>query len=122
VNSQIAGRSDPTGGDKALLLTVVVPVYNEEEFAALSIERVLRAALPNGLIEIIAVDDGSTDGSGEALEELARRYEEIRVVRRPVNRAQEGDFQPDSFLVFRSFPSLESGKRNSLAPGQAAVA
>jgi glycosyltransferase involved in cell wall biosynthesis len=90
LNSQTAGRSDPTGGGEAPLLTVVVPVYNEEEFVALSIERVLRAALPNGLRrEIIAVDDGSTDGSAEALEELARQYPEIiRVVRHPVNRGK----------------------------------
>jgi glycosyltransferase involved in cell wall biosynthesis len=57
---------------------VVVPVYNEEEFVALSIERVLNALLPNGLTpEIIAVDDCSTDGSAEDFEELAWQYPEI---------------------------------------------
>ena len=82
-------RSD-AAGVVASLLTVVVPVYNEEEFVALSIERVLRAALPDGLgREIIAVDDGSTDGSGEVLAELARQYPEmIRVLRHPVNRGK----------------------------------
>src|ERR1700685_252904 len=89
LSSQTANHTDPTGV-VASLLTVVVPVYNEEEFVGLSIERVLRAALPNGLSrEIIAVDDGSTDGSVEVLNELALKYPEmIRVVRHPVNRGK----------------------------------
>jgi SAM-dependent methyltransferase len=67
----------------------MVPVYNEEEFVALSIERVLKAPLPNGLgREIIAVDDGSSDASAEVLEELALRHPEIQVVRHPVNRGK----------------------------------
>ncbi len=69
---------------------MVVPVYNEEEFVALSIERVLRVSLPNGLErEIIAVDDGSLDGSADVLDDLARQYPQvIRVVRHPVNRGK----------------------------------
>ncbi|HLN03128.1 MAG TPA: glycosyltransferase [Bryobacteraceae bacterium] len=76
-------------GGTASLLTVVVPVYNEEEYVALSIERVLKAPLSNGLRrEIVAIDDGSNDGSANILEELARQYPEIRVVRHPVNRGK----------------------------------
>jgi SAM-dependent methyltransferase len=74
---------------QAHLLTVVVPVYNEEEFVALSIERVLKAPLPDGLgREIIVVDDGSVDGSADVLVELARQYPEIQIVRHPVNRGK----------------------------------
>ncbi|MBS1854469.1 MAG: glycosyltransferase [Acidobacteria bacterium] len=64
------------------MLSIIVPVYNEEEFVAASIERALRAPLPEGLeSEVVAVDDGSTDGSREILEELAARYpERVRVV------------------------------------------
>lgn len=64
------------------LLSIIVPVYNEEEFVAASIERALRAPLPEGLeSEVVAVDDGSTDGSREILEELAARYpQRVRVV------------------------------------------
>ena len=44
------------------LLSIIVPVYNEEEFLAASILRAMDAPLPDGLeSEIVAVDDGSTD-------------------------------------------------------------
>ncbi|HUI79990.1 MAG TPA: glycosyltransferase [Bryobacteraceae bacterium] len=71
------------------LLTVVVPVFNEEEYVGLSIERALKAPLPEGLSrEIVAVDDGSQDGSTEVLEELARQHPEVRVLRHPLNRGK----------------------------------
>ena len=45
-----------------------------------SIERVLNAALPEGhSIEIVAVDDGSTDSSVEVVEQLTQRYSQIRL-------------------------------------------
>jgi SAM-dependent methyltransferase len=88
LSSQPAGHSQPSG-HVAQLLTVVVPVYNEEEFVAPSIERVLKAPLPDGLsLEIILVDDGSKDGSPQVLEELAARYPEVQVVRHAVNRGK----------------------------------
>src|ERR1051326_5612546 len=49
-------------------LSVLVPVYNEEEYIGAILERVWRAPLPEGLErEIVVVDDGSTDGSAEAI-------------------------------------------------------
>jgi hypothetical protein len=45
-------------------LSVLVPVYNEASTVATIIERLRAVALP---IEIIAVDDGSSDGTGEIL-------------------------------------------------------
>jgi SAM-dependent methyltransferase len=65
------------------LLSIIVPVYNEEEFVRVSIVRALEAPLPDGLrSEIVAVDDGSTDASPEILAELAGEYPtRIRVIR-----------------------------------------
>jgi SAM-dependent methyltransferase len=72
------------------LLSVLIPLFNEEEFVAASIERVLKAPLPAGMeLEIVVVDDGSTDGSAEAVEELARQHPgQIRLTRHPVNRGK----------------------------------
>jgi glycosyltransferase involved in cell wall biosynthesis len=51
------------------LLSILVPLYNEEEFVGPMLERVLAADLPCGLErEIVVVDDGSTDGSAEIVE------------------------------------------------------
>jgi len=70
-------------------LSVLVPLYNEEEYVGTSIERVLNAPLPEGLsLEIVVVDDGSTDGSAEVVENLAQRYSQVRLVRHPMNRGK----------------------------------
>ncbi len=72
------------------LLSVLLPLYNEEEFIAPLLQRVLEAPLPEGMDrEIIVVDDGSTDGSTEVVEELAARSRGvIRLVRHPQNRGK----------------------------------
>jgi len=73
----------------ATLLSVLVPLYNEEEFVAPLIERVLLAPLPEGMErEIIVVDDGSRDGSAEIVAELAARHPEVRLVRHERNRGK----------------------------------
>ena len=73
----------------ATLLSVLVPLYNEEEFIAPLIERVLQAPLPDGMErEIIVVDDGSRDGSAEIVAELAARHPEVRLVWHERNRGK----------------------------------
>jgi glycosyltransferase involved in cell wall biosynthesis len=71
-------------------VSILVPVYNEEEFVAALLERVLAAPLPEGFDrEIIVVDDGSGDGSAEAVESLAARHPgAIRLIRHPRNRGK----------------------------------
>src|SRR4029079_17080469 len=51
------------------LLSVVMPVYNERTTVEEIIRRVLAVPLR---IELIVVDDGSKDGSGEILDRLAK--------------------------------------------------
>ncbi|MBA5629341.1 glycosyltransferase family 2 protein [Moheibacter lacus] len=50
-------------------LSVVVPVYNEEENVALLVERI-EGALKGNHFEIILVDDGSTDQTRQAIKKL----------------------------------------------------
>lgn len=50
-----------------LMLSVVVPVYNERDTVEELIDAVLASPVPD--IEIVVVDDGSTDGTREILRE-----------------------------------------------------
>jgi glycosyltransferase involved in cell wall biosynthesis len=71
-------------------LSILVPLYNEEEFIGPLLQRVLDAPLPDGMDrEIIVVDDGSTDGSAEIAEEVAGAHPDIiRVVRNGRNQGK----------------------------------
>ncbi len=56
-------------------ISILMPVYNEVEYVATVIERVFAVGFGSDFeTEIVAVDDGSTDGSAEALIELAERH------------------------------------------------
>jgi len=70
------------------LLSVVVPVYNEERTVGALVEAVLAAGLPPGVDrEVILVDDASTDGTAAALARFAGNAA-VRTVRQPVNRGK----------------------------------
>ncbi|QOY87238.1 glycosyltransferase [Paludibaculum fermentans] len=72
------------------LLSIIVPVYNEEEFLGALLGRVLAAALPEGLErEIVVVDDGSDDGSWEIATRYAKDHpEQVRAFRHEKNRGK----------------------------------
>lgn len=71
------------------LLSILIPLYNEEEFIGALVERVLDAPLPGALRrEILVVDDGSDDGSAEIAESLAASHECVRLLRHGRNRGK----------------------------------
>ena len=66
------------------LLSVVMPIYNERDTVAETIGRVLAVPLR---VELIAVDDGSTDGTYEILQELQRSHP-FTLIRHPERRGK----------------------------------
>ena len=67
------------------VLSVIVPAFNEAGTIETVVQRL--RALPLKL-EIIAVDDGSTDGTGAVLDRLAQGQVVDRVLRHPANRGK----------------------------------
>src|SRR5690349_1957126 len=63
-------------------LSVVMPVFNEQATLRAVVERVLSVGLE---IELICVDDGSTDGSREILPGLEKTHPGMRVLLQPQN-------------------------------------
>jgi len=68
-------------------LTVAIPALNEEKNVAPTIASVLSAAakVPALTVEIIVIDDGSTDRTAAVVEDLARRHANVRLLRNPGN-------------------------------------
>jgi glycosyltransferase involved in cell wall biosynthesis len=65
-------------------LSVVMPVYNERTTLRYVVERVLAVEI-NMEIELLCVDDGSSDGSREILAELEAEHSQVRVFLQPHN-------------------------------------
>ncbi|HEV2699371.1 MAG TPA: glycosyltransferase family 2 protein [Terriglobales bacterium] len=63
-------------------LSVVMPVYNERATLRTVVERVLRVPLE---LELVCVDDGSSDGSREILAQLQGLYPQIKACLQPRN-------------------------------------
>ena len=63
-------------------LSVVMPVYNERATLRTVIERVLSVGLE---IELLCVDDGSSDGSRQMLGEVQQQHPEVKLFLQPRN-------------------------------------
>jgi glycosyltransferase involved in cell wall biosynthesis len=71
----------------AILLSVVMPAYNERATIAEIVRRVMSVPIRK---ELIIVDDGSTDGTREILQELAGQYDAgcLRIILQAKNRGK----------------------------------
>jgi glycosyltransferase involved in cell wall biosynthesis len=73
-------------------LSILVPLYNEEEAVATLLERVIAAPLPAGMErEIIVADDGSTDASVEEVERVAAAHPGVITLLRTDRNRGKGD-------------------------------
>ena len=60
-----------------MLISVIIPVYNVEEYLHYAIESLEKQTYKN--FEIILVNDGSTDNSGKLCDEYSEKYSNVRV-------------------------------------------
>ncbi len=69
-------------------LSIVIPVFNERERIHETVEACYEARYPRERVEVVAIDDGSTDGSWEQLLALRDRFPGLVCVRFPENRGK----------------------------------
>ena len=85
-NLPLGSGAGSTSSDLVRGLTVIIPAYNETEFVGDTIRSVLAQTVPPD--QIILVDDGSTDGTGD----VGRRAG-ITVIRPPRNTGSKAGAQ-----------------------------
>jgi glycosyltransferase involved in cell wall biosynthesis len=64
----------PYNGQK---ITVIIPAYNIEDLLTRCVESVVSQDYPSELLEIIIVDDGSTDSTGKVADDLAMKHSNV---------------------------------------------
>lgn len=62
------------------LLSVVIPVYNAQQYLNRCLTSVLNQDFEKGQLEVVCVNDGSTDGSGEWLDIYSSQHPEVKVI------------------------------------------
>jgi len=68
-------------------VSIVMPCYNAEKMIGGAIESLLALDYPKHMIEIIVVDDKSTDNSVSVIKKYVRKYKNIRLI---VNKRNSG--------------------------------
>ena len=113
------------------MISIIIPVYNKEAELSQCLDSVLGQSYP--LLELLLVDDGSTDGSAALCEEYAAKDSRVRVIRKENGGASsarnlgieeaQGEYigfvdaddwiEPDMYYTLRAY--LEDNKAYSCA-------
>lgn len=67
-------------------ISIIIPVYNAEQYLRKSLESIIKQTYQN--IEIICIDDCSTDNSLKILEEYAKQDQKIKIIKNSINKGQ----------------------------------
>ena len=99
-------RQDPPYQQPAALpeypkVAVLVPCFNEGDNAEETISHALKLDYPN--FEVIAINDGSSDNTGEVLDRLAAQHEKLRVVHLAQNQGKAMGLQAGSLMTDAEF-------------------
>src|SRR5690348_1441772 len=75
--------------DDAPAMTVIIPAFNEGAMVMKSIESAALAVYPHDRLEILVIDDGSTDNTWDCIRRVAARFPgRITTIRFPKNRGK----------------------------------
>jgi len=73
-------KNPATGIDRGELVSVLVPVFNQESMIEIVINAIFESTHRN--LEVVAVNDGSTDKSKQILDNLSKKYPLLKVIHR----------------------------------------
>jgi hyaluronan synthase len=71
-------KNKATGDSPDDLVSVIIPVYNQEPLIEKVIDAILESTYDN--LEIVAVNDGSKDGTADKLDAIAKRHPQVKVI------------------------------------------
>lgn len=108
------------------LISVIVPVYNAEQYLEQCIESILNQSL--GEIELLLINDGSTDMSGRICEQYAHRDRRVKVFHQdhygPIAARKKGLMESkceyvafadsDDFVAYNSYVLAVESIQNSI--------
>ncbi len=72
------GRRDPPPFKDYPFVSILVPCHNEEATIGVTMAQLQKNNYPN--FEVIAINDGSTDATDEVLNQLAKKFDKLRIV------------------------------------------
>jgi glycosyltransferase involved in cell wall biosynthesis len=67
----------------APLVSLIIPTYNSRDLLTQALDAIAAQTLPQDSIEIVVVDDGSTDGTWERLQELSGERPNLTIAHQP---------------------------------------
>lgn len=82
-------------------VAVLIPCFNEGDNAEETITHALKLDYPH--FEVIAINDGSSDNTGEVLDRLAEQHEKLRVVHLAQNQGKAMGLQAGSLMTDAEF-------------------
>jgi len=71
-------------------VSILIPARNEEKVIRRILQRMTELTYPKEKLDVIVIDDASTDQTNEIAEEFAKEYEHIRVVHRSLGDGGKG--------------------------------
>lgn len=74
----VSFRSKARGRVSGDLVSVIIPAYNQKSLITQVVDAIFQSTYSN--LEVVAVDDGSKDGTGEILDYLAEQYPSLKVI------------------------------------------
>lgn len=77
---------DHHGINSNFLTSILIPVRNEEQKIVRLIESILRNNVPEGLLEILVINDHSDDSTSELVQHLMNKHSHIKLLSLPNNR------------------------------------